>query len=154
LSGEIYRQIRQAILDGRLRPGERLPPTRELAAALAVARSTVTGAYERLLAEGFAASPLGAGTFLRCEVGAKRAAAKRTRAPARAIEARAVWDTISVPMVFDRPARFDFRTGLPDASLFPHKAWRRAVAWALRACEKTAGIYEKPAGNWDLRAAI
>jgi GntR family transcriptional regulator/MocR family aminotransferase len=56
--------------------------------------------------------------------------------------------------VFDSPARFDFRTGLPDASLFPHKAWRRAVARALRACEKTAGVYKKSAGNWDLRAAI
>ena len=31
LTGEIYRQLRRAILDGRLAPGGRLPPTRELA---------------------------------------------------------------------------------------------------------------------------
>jgi len=42
LSGEIYRQIRRAILDGRLRPGDRLSPSRELARSLAVSRMTVT----------------------------------------------------------------------------------------------------------------
>ena len=36
LSREIYRQTARAILDGRLRPGDRLSPSRELAAALAV----------------------------------------------------------------------------------------------------------------------
>jgi DNA-binding transcriptional MocR family regulator len=50
LSGEIYHQIRPAILEGRLKPGERLSPTRELATALTVSRSTVTAAYENLLA--------------------------------------------------------------------------------------------------------
>ena len=47
LSGEIYRQIRRAILNGQLRPGEALTPSRELAQALAVSRSTVIVAYER-----------------------------------------------------------------------------------------------------------
>jgi len=53
LSGEIHRQIRSAILDRRLRPGDPLPPGRELARTLAVSRATVTVAYERLAAEGF-----------------------------------------------------------------------------------------------------
>jgi len=41
LSGELYRQIRRAILDGRLRPGDRLSPSRDLARALAISRMTV-----------------------------------------------------------------------------------------------------------------
>ena len=153
LSGEIYRQIRQAILDGRLRPGERLSPTRELAAALRVSRSTVTVAYENLLAEGFATSQTGAGTFVSHQLEAKRPASKARRPPVRAIAVRGVWQTISPPTTFDR-ADFDFRTGLPDASLFPHRAWRRVVARALRSREMTEGVYENPAGNWDLRVAI
>ena len=52
------------------------------------------------------------------------------------------------------PARFDFRTGLGDASLFPQAAWRRSVTRALRSSTTTAGIYEFPAGRRDLRAAI
>jgi GntR family transcriptional regulator/MocR family aminotransferase len=153
LSGEIYRQIRQAILDGRLRPGEQLSPTRELAAALTVARSTVTIAYESLVAEGFATSRKGAGTFVSHQLGAKRPASKTSRSTMRAIQVRRVWQTISPPTVFVR-ARFDFRTGLPDASLFPHRAWRRVVNRALRSQEMAAGVYENPAGNCDLRTAI
>jgi hypothetical protein len=47
LTGEIYRQLRRAILDGRFPPGGRLPPTRELARRLNVSRTTVTVAYDR-----------------------------------------------------------------------------------------------------------
>jgi len=60
----IYRQLQDAIIDGRLRPGERLPPTRELAERLSVSRSTVSGAYDRLIAEGFVVGRVGAGTFV------------------------------------------------------------------------------------------
>src|SRR6266404_5447198 len=42
LSGEIYRQLRRAILEGRLRPGDRLPSSRELARTLTM--STITAA--------------------------------------------------------------------------------------------------------------
>jgi GntR family transcriptional regulator/MocR family aminotransferase len=154
LSGEIYRQIRQAILDGRLRPGERLPPTRELAAELTVARSTVTIAYESLVAEGFATSHTGAGTFVSHQLETKRPASKTRRSTVRAIRVRGVWETIRLPTGFDRAVRFDFRSGLPDASLFPYRTWRRVVARALRSREMAAGVYEHPAGNWDLRAAI
>ena len=73
LSGEIYRQVRRAILDRQLRPGDRLPPSRELARALAVARATVTVAYERLAAEGFVAVPAGGRDIRQRTGGAGRA---------------------------------------------------------------------------------
>lgn len=154
LSGEIYRQIRQAILDRRLPPGERLSPTRELATALGVSRSTVTIAYERLLAEGFATSHTGAGTFVSHQLEARRPLSNTRRSTVRAIQVRELWKTIPLPPFFLHAARFDFRPGLPDASLFPHRSWRRVVARALRSREMTAGVYENPAGNRDLRAAI
>ena len=53
----LYRQIeeelRSAILDGRLRPGMRLPSVRRMATELHVARITVVTAYEQLAAEGY-----------------------------------------------------------------------------------------------------
>src|SRR6185369_3020140 len=64
LSREIYRQIARAILEGRLRPGDRLSPSRELAEALDVSRMTVNAAYERLAGEGFVTTRQGAGTFV------------------------------------------------------------------------------------------
>ncbi|MER7179606.1 winged helix-turn-helix domain-containing protein, partial [Streptomyces hyaluromycini] len=65
LSGQIYRQLRTAIHDGLLRPGDPLPATRELSRRLAVARNTVGVAYERLVAEGYADSRVGSGTYVR-----------------------------------------------------------------------------------------
>src|SRR4051794_1693192 len=62
----IYRQLRDAILDGRLRHGERVPPSRELARSLSVARNTVAAAYDRLVGDGFLAGRSGAGAFGPC----------------------------------------------------------------------------------------
>src|SRR3979411_1524657 len=64
LSGEIYRQLRRAILDGRLRPRDVLPPTRELARRLSVSPTTGTVASDRLWGEGLVTSHVGAGTFV------------------------------------------------------------------------------------------
>jgi DNA-binding transcriptional regulator YhcF (GntR family) len=83
LSGEIYRQIRRAIVDGRLRPGESLPPSRELARRLSVARSTVTVAYDRLAGEGFVSSQVGAGTFVSEHIAASTHEMKRRPADGR-----------------------------------------------------------------------
>jgi GntR family transcriptional regulator/MocR family aminotransferase len=153
LSGEIYRQLRRAILAGQLRPGDVLPPSRELARTLGVSRTTVTVAYDRLAGEGFVASRVGAGTFV----------TERVRQPARptkkqavigALQPRAIWDSVVVSNAFVRQAEYDFRSGLPDASLFPHDAWRRLIARELRS--KTIGyeVYGHPAGHPALREAI
>ena len=145
LKGEVYRQLRAAIRTGQLRPGEYLTPSRELAQALAVSRSTVVAAYDRLAAEGFVTSRPGAGTFVSEGLAhAKRGARTRSDGALRPLP---VWDSIDLPTVFDRAARFDFRTGLPDASLFPHQAWRLLVARALRAAEQAERTYQHPAGQ-------
>src|SRR5437588_13017006 len=62
---EIYHQLLQAIQEGRLESGTRLPPTRELARRLKVARTTVALAYDRLAGEGLLISRVGAGTFVK-----------------------------------------------------------------------------------------
>ncbi|HEY8338894.1 MAG TPA: winged helix-turn-helix domain-containing protein, partial [Egibacteraceae bacterium] len=64
LAAQIYAQIRDGILEGRLRPGDRLPPSRELAATLGVSRHTVTTAYGRLVAEGYLDGRRGGGTVV------------------------------------------------------------------------------------------
>ena len=153
LSGEIYRQIRQAIFEGRLKERDRLPATRELARSLAVSRSTVTAAYERLLGEGLATSRAGTATF----VTGKIARTKRQSPGLRAgsvLEARNVWNSVSVLVAFNTRAEFDFRMGIPDAALFPHLAWRRAVTRALRSSETAEAFYDSSSGLHPLRKAI
>lgn len=49
LAGEIYRQLRTAIITGQLRSGDALPPSRELARRLSVSRGTMAVAYDRIV---------------------------------------------------------------------------------------------------------
>jgi len=152
LSWSIYWQLRQAVLDGRLRPRDPLPPTREFAKSLNVARGTVTAAYDRLGAEGLVISRVGAGTFVSGIV-LKPETQKGEAVPSQ-IQARSIWESIKLPTGFPRKADFDFRTGLPDTALFPYQAWRRLLAEQMRADAPEQGIYRHPAGHHGLREAI
>jgi GntR family transcriptional regulator/MocR family aminotransferase len=153
LSDEIYRQVRRAILDGRLRSGDPLPPSRLLARTLAVARTTVTVAYDTLAGEGFVTARVGAGTFVSEQVARTVDAPTGKRADG-VLRPRPLWESVVLTTAFANPARFDFRTGLPDAALFPHRTWRRLIARSLRSTDGTVGIYQHPAGDRDLRTAI
>ena len=153
LSGEIYRQLRCAILDGRLRSGDPLPPTRELARLLSVSRTTVSVAYDRLLGEGFVSARVGAGTFVNERL-ATPARDCGNEQPAGLLRARAVWDNIELATAFVRSAEFEFRSGLPDASLFPYEAWRRLLARYFRPNAVGTGVYAHPAGHQGLCDAI
>jgi len=126
----IYAAVREAVLDGRLAPGDRLPAGRDLATQLGVARGTVTAAYDRLVAEGFLETRPGAGTFV-------------TRVPLRAAETRRARPGVVRPLPLWEPAPesttaprarrlHDLSIGLPDPGLFPLEVWRRLVAEQLR----------------------
>jgi GntR family transcriptional regulator/MocR family aminotransferase len=149
----IYRELLDAIRDGRLRPGERLPATRELAQRLDVARNTVAVAYDRLTAEGFLVGQVGAGTFVARD---RLGQAKPRHAPAGSdLKPRRLWESIPVPArgAPDR-ATYDFGTGVPDVALFPHEAWRHAVTRELRLMPSHGADYGDPSGHAGLRAAI
>jgi len=61
---QVYRAIREGVLSGRLRAGDRLPVTRMLARDLGISRNVVLISYEQLIAEGYAEARVGAGTFV------------------------------------------------------------------------------------------
>jgi len=61
---EAIRTIKDMILDGRLAPGQRLPPERSLSEALGVSRPTVREAIRSLQAMNILESRHGAGTFV------------------------------------------------------------------------------------------
>ena len=61
---QLYDEFRAAILAGRLKAGNKLPPTRELANELGISRNTVVAAYDQLLSEGYIESHVGAGAWV------------------------------------------------------------------------------------------
>src|SRR5438552_10842789 len=62
LHRQLYLGIRGLILDGRLKPGARLPSTRNLANELMVSRTTALNAFEQLIFEGYLEGRVGSGT--------------------------------------------------------------------------------------------
>ena len=68
-------QIRALVHGGDLRPGERIPASRELATQLGVHRTTVANAYAELESEGLISGHVGRGTFIRGENVARKISA-------------------------------------------------------------------------------
>ena len=158
LAGQMYRQFREAILDGRLKAGETLPPSRELARRLAVSRNTVGVAYDRLIGEGFIETRIGAGTYV-CE---HRAAAAQAgpRLTSQELHQHPRWDippprwnTVGRPPA-SATTMYDFRVGVPDLTLFPFESWRRFVSRELRLSAMGTAAYGEAAGHEGLRGAI
>jgi len=151
LQGQIYRQLHDAVLDGRLRPGEVLPSSRELAGQLRVSRNTVTAAYERLIAEAYLIGRAGAGTFVNARPEAETAVPQPSHG---VLTPRAMWEPMPVPPDYGNAPEFDFRIGAPDARLFPYATWRRLLSNQFRSSAVGTGMPVEPAGHLGLRAAI
>ncbi|MGO4853086.1 MocR-like pyridoxine biosynthesis transcription factor PdxR [Phaeovulum sp. W22_SRMD_FR3] len=80
----LYAKLRQLIESGALPPGAKLPPSRDLAARLGLARGAVVAAFELLVAEGFAEARTGAGTYVATRVPQRAAPAETPAATAMA----------------------------------------------------------------------
>lgn len=152
----LHGQLRAAILDGRLKPGLRLPATRALAEALEVSRNTVVAAYDLLLAEGYIEARRGAGNFV-ADLAARRGE-RHARRNASSSDNRLApyWRSLAAvpaPMQMGAVA-YDFRLGTPDSRSFPYDIWRRLSSRALRQLSKTAQLYDHASGRLALREAI
>lgn len=152
LSGQIYRQIRAAILDGRLPAGERLPSTRDLAAQLGVSRKTTLDVFERLLAESFLLSKPGHGTFV--ADGPQRM--PQTQPAPQQAQPSPLWQAMPPALALQPRSTHphDFMGGVTDKTRFPFEPWRRCMNHALRLQARGRGAYHDPAGEQELRLAI
>jgi GntR family transcriptional regulator/MocR family aminotransferase len=139
LHRQIYEQWRTGILTGRFRRGERVPSTRELAATLAVSRSTITESYEQLIAEGYLDAAHGSGTFV-CHELPDDALRPGRGHPAINHEEPTVHlsrygaglhDDFLYPET--PPGFIRFTHWRPDLERFPFALWRRLVMRHLRA---------------------
>ena len=146
----LYRALLAAVCSGRLRAGDRLPPTRNLAYDLGVSRNTVATAYERLTAEGYLEGRVGAGTYVSDAVAGS---ARRPRGMALRPRDSWIWQPRAVSGEQPAPP-YDFRVGIPDATLFPFDTWRRILASESRLGAGNPGAYAEPSGHPRLRAAI
>ena len=165
IASHLYRQLRSAILDGRLLPGSRLPSTRAAQEVFGASRNTVQDVYDRLAQEGLLASRQGSGTYI-ADLRAKLSSpAPAPIAPKRGrvnpVWARpdigswiGFWQESGPPSA---GPNIDLRPALVDQRLFPHAMFRQTMARALRRLEKAPARSKSPQGNQgngQLRRAI
>lgn len=160
---QLYEELRAAILTGRLKPGARLPPTRELARELDVSRNTVLSAYELLFAEGYLDGVVGSGTFVAQMLPEEmlQACASQPRAAAHNLRRRLLSKggerlAATLPDVGERAfgAPIPFRSSIPDLASFPFDVWARLLAKYSRNPSPDLLGYTYPAGYPRLRATI
>ena len=163
----VYMQLaewfRHAIVEGRLRPGQRLPSTRNLAKELNLSRMPVQGAYEQLHTEGYFETFVGAGT---CVAKAIPDDASMHR-PAPIRDARSPMSRHEAPRRVSRRAGLlceqsqtwlmnlgAFRVGLPALEHFPAALWSRLMKRHLRLPPGDSMAYGYSMGYLPFREAI
>jgi GntR family transcriptional regulator/MocR family aminotransferase len=131
---QLERALRDAIRDGRLPAGARLPSSRALAAELGISRGVVTSAYDQLAAEGYLETRQGAP--VRVSRGVR---AQPPRPPTPSLLAHFA---------------YDFSPGLPDLAGFPRDRWLRSLRSAWRESALSAVGYGDPRGVPELRETL
>jgi len=155
LTGQLYRQLKEAIRSGRLAPGEKLPPSRLLAEQLSLSRKTVAEAYTRLTYEKLLAGRVGSGTFVSDGLPSRKATRPIPDLAGFAVAER--WRSMQTPLRHPAPAgssRYEYIGGAPSKSLFPQADWRRCVLHALRQSARSRGLYGETEGLPALRDSI
>ena len=160
LHQQLYEALRQAILSGKLLPGEKLPSTRALAQSLSVSRGTVKLGYEQLLHEGYLEAVTGAGTFVCQQISEQSlpvipstASCPGTLLAAGLSRYAQNFLTGSLPKSGVSKPEIDFCYWQPAFSHFPLPLWRQLTMRQLQSPERldySADLL----GDHALRAAI
>jgi GntR family transcriptional regulator/MocR family aminotransferase len=154
----LYGELRGAILDGRLRPGSRLPATRDLAAAYRLSRATIVAAFEQLKSEGYVEGRSGSGTYVsqvlpehlldvRGPKAEKRLPHRRIALSAYARRLQPFRGTAVRPMRAFRPNQ-------PALDLFPTDLWAQVAARRLRRVSANLLAGGEALGYRPLREAV
>jgi GntR family transcriptional regulator/MocR family aminotransferase len=154
---DLHRQLRSAIVEGRLQSGLRLPSTRAVAEAYGVSRNTAVAAYDLLLSEGYIVARRGSGTLVAASLPKATSAPATRKARNSRIQrvapfwrfTRVVSDKKSPPAL-----RWSFRLGAPDAESFPVEVWRRLSTRESRSMRTAEGLRTDLQGLRALREAI
>ena len=163
----LHRQIsdwfRRAIIEGRFKPGQRLPSTRILADELGISRNPVLAAYDQLLAEGYFESFTGAGTCVArsipedalqavVPVSSELPAPTATGSTASKISRRiAAVSEMAEPRLRNIEA---VRVGRPVLEQFPFRIWAKLVNRHIRRPAPEMAYYDNRMGYLPLREAI
>ncbi len=140
---QLYNQIREQILSGKLSADSKLPSVRHMANELSASCNTIDGAYQELFAEGYIYSRPRSGYFV--------SALDQTAAPQSQSGKSGKNDYLPGP-----PSNFahDFHPARLDPGSFPTELWRKCFVESLRQNNQQLVQYGDLQGDWGLRSSI
>jgi len=141
---QVYDRLRQAIANGVLKPGDRIPSARALTKELGLSRGTIDTAYSLLAAEGYIEARGQAGTIVAPGLALRAQAPVREAAPPGGI----------AEPTFRPDSILPFQMGLPALDVFPRKIWARLGARCLRATQAVNMAHPPVHGLPELRGEI
>lgn len=149
--------VKNQIAAGVLAPGSRLPSTRSLAAEWGISRTTVTSAYDQLIAEGYIVTHQGGRARVAHGLGGAVVRPSPSPHPSRQGRLSSFgmrFSAFSMPAVASTSdLKVDFRYGDLSAADFPVLAWKKAMTRTLlRQRERLE--YGDPHGSLRLRSAL
>lgn len=161
LHRQLYEELRQAILTGRLLPRQRIPSTRILAKSLGISRATVTLSYEQLLSEGYLQTAPGSGTFVCAQLPDDLLHSASVEPIHRASKLPIALSTYGASLnrpelvrVPEPDAAISFRYGQPALDQFPIDLWRRLLSRHCRLSHDLLSYATDARGHKPLREAI
>ena len=157
----LYGALRAEILEGRLRPGTRLPATRDLALQHGLSRGTIVNAFEQLKSEGYVEGTVGSGTFVtkvlpedllkvRKEVVARQMSTDKPRRRRLSSYAQRVKHLCG----YEQRRFRAFRANVPALDLFPIDVWIQLTTRRLRSLSATFLLGCDAMGYGPLRETI
>lgn len=160
ISVQLYMGLRDLVLSGVVKPGDRLPASRTLAQETGVSRTTVVDAIDRLISEGMLVSRVGSGTFVSDTLESQRP----PQMPVAPDSGHSTLPRLSnaitrtredfAPRTWLPHSAQAFVTALPALDAFPLPQWSRIAARHLRGTREAVMGYGQPQGLDALRVAI
>lgn len=162
LHQQLYNELRQAILSGRLQCTQKMPSSRALAKALAISRTTVLMSYDQLISEGYLRTVPASGTFVACELPDQLLQSPVPQPVASTPQPRielssygATLATAELPVLPDPGNVIYFNyCGKPALDEFPVQVWKRLFSRACSLGTQMLDYPTDPLGYKPLREAI
>lgn len=157
---QLTAKIRNAVLEGRLKPKQKLPSSRSLAKSLTISRSTVTLCYEQLESEGYLITKMGSGTYVCHQIPDQWLKSQ----PIEPVTNKAIanplsnfaqnLNAINRLSIAEPDLEISFRYGNPAHKYFPIHEWRKLMTRHCQNSPELLNYFADAAGYFPLRQEI
>lgn len=156
----LYLAVRAEILEGRLRPGARIPGTRALAVQYGLSRGTIVTAFEQLQSEGYVEGSVGSGTYVSKVLPDslfRVARPMETSSPPPGASKRRLstfGKRVTLFPGYEVRRSRAFRANLPALDLLPMSLWAQIESRRVRQASMSLLLGCEPMGYRPLREAV